>query len=463
LVKFIIEDDGKNYNLDFSIVKTNNENLNFNSYLDLKDTQEKIFECKQNIKQSERILKLKLEIEKQKRITPYMRNELFFLGKYVKRDNDKLYLEAIDSDNIEKYKKIVDILIETNSFTNDKLQELEGILKAIKSDIMDIEDILKQDNLTYISHLNDNTNVLLLKTNMPVELQDKLTKKVYLTAPNSQVFLFLTAEEKESIFGDFIETEHFIGSYSEILKNTKAYYLDGFFTYDFASTELILESFQKASDEDLKEKRKTGDYGKKYDELRNELKDFLDGKEISENEDGNMVIFKSKINGEILVAEDLSHGELKKLGIYIWLKHIVEEDSIILMDEIDIALHPKWQYELVNDLELWSKNSQFLLATHSPQIISSTYYKNIIMLDNGKSIPLSKPPVDRGIKNISNQIMGATAFPINLLKLQNDYRKLVEDGQVNSDEAKKLKIEILEYESESSSFFQDINFDLELM
>ena len=35
------------------------------------------------------------------------------------------------------------------------------------------------------------------------------------------------------------------------------------------------------------------------------------------------------------------------------------------MDEIEIALHPDWQYEIINELQDWSKNNQFILATHS--------------------------------------------------------------------------------------------------
>jgi predicted ATP-binding protein involved in virulence len=133
------------------------------------------------------------------------------------------------------------------------------------------------------------------------------------------------------------------------------------------------------------------------------------------------------------------------------------------MDELDIALHPQWQYELVKDLTKWSQGSQFLLATHSPQILSSTYYKNIIKLDKGKVERYSKPPIDRDINSIITQVMDAPDFPMDLLLLHKEYRKLINDGKVDSDEAKQLKSQILEYESESSSFFQDINFDLELM
>jgi hypothetical protein len=95
--------------------------------------------------------------------------------------------------------------------------------------------------------------------------------------------------------------------------------------------------------------------------------------------------------------------------------------------------------------------------------LSSTYYKNIIKLDNGEEKRYKKPPIDRDINAIITQIMEAPDFPLELLELHKKYRTLISNGEVDTDEAKKLKAEILEYESESSSFFQEINFDLEIM
>lgn len=47
----------------------------------------------------------------------------------------------------------------------------------------------------------------------------------------------------------------------------------------------------------------------------------------------------------------MSHGELKRLSLYMWLKFNKIENSIVLMDEVEIGLHPDWQYEIVNDLQ----------------------------------------------------------------------------------------------------------------
>lgn len=49
----------------------------------------------------------------------------------------------------------------------------------------------------------------------------------------------------------------------------------------------------------------------------------------------------------------------------------LEEEAVILIDELDLHLHPKWQKEIVEDLKRTFPNCQFIVSTHSPFIIQS--------------------------------------------------------------------------------------------
>jgi len=69
-----------------------------------------------------------------------------------------------------------------------------------------------------------------------------------------------------------------------------------------------------------------------------------------------------------LQPEDLSHGELKRLSIYLWLKYRNIENAIVLMDEVEIAFHPDWQYQIISDLQEWAPSNQYILATHSYEL-----------------------------------------------------------------------------------------------
>ena len=49
----------------------------------------------------------------------------------------------------------------------------------------------------------------------------------------------------------------------------------------------------------------------------------------------------------------------------------LNEEAVILIDELDLHLHPKWQKEIVDDLKSTFPNCQFIISTHSPFIIQS--------------------------------------------------------------------------------------------
>lgn len=56
------------------------------------------------------------------------------------------------------------------------------------------------------------------------------------------------------------------------------------------------------------------------------------------------------------------------------------EPAIVLVDEIDLHLHPKWQYELINHLTKLFPNTQFIATAHSPLVIQAAADANIVLL-----------------------------------------------------------------------------------
>lgn len=60
----------------------------------------------------------------------------------------------------------------------------------------------------------------------------------------------------------------------------------------------------------------------------------------------------------------------------------VNAEGIVLIDEIDMHLHPKWQWKILNVLEENFPKIQFIVATHSPVIIASNKDANLIQLVN---------------------------------------------------------------------------------
>ncbi|MEG4393696.1 AAA family ATPase [Microcoleus sp. BROC3] len=192
---------------------------------------------------------------------------------------------------------------------------------------------------------------------------NKISRKIFLAAPSTQVFLFLPLDSRKLLFSNSSKKDK---NYYAILESARSE-LNGLFTYDFLAVKLLIESFKAVRDRDFREAIKTGNYGNSYQSLIKELNLLLGNKNINVNEDLSGVNFQLYNNGETieLYPEDLSHGELKRLSIYAWLKSRNIEDAIVLMDEIEIAFHPDWQYQIISDLQEWGPSNQYILATHS--------------------------------------------------------------------------------------------------
>lgn len=49
----------------------------------------------------------------------------------------------------------------------------------------------------------------------------------------------------------------------------------------------------------------------------------------------------------------------------------LESAGVVLIDEIDMHLHPEWQQHIIQDLQRTFPNLQFICTTHSPQVLST--------------------------------------------------------------------------------------------
>ena len=56
-------------------------------------------------------------------------------------------------------------------------------------------------------------------------------------------------------------------------------------------------------------------------------------------------------------------------------------DGIIIIDEIDVHLHPTWQTQILDVLEKIFPKVQFFVSTHSPHVIQSLPPNQLIALE----------------------------------------------------------------------------------
>ena len=64
-----------------------------------------------------------------------------------------------------------------------------------------------------------------------------------------------------------------------------------------------------------------------------------------------------------------------------------EGQAIVLIDEIDLHLHPKWQRQIVHKLTAAFPRCQFIATTHSPQVIGEVESDHIQIIANGEVYP----------------------------------------------------------------------------
>lgn len=163
----------------------------------------------------------------------------------------------------------------------------------------------------------------------------------------------------------------------------------------------------------------------------------------------SMPIFSNSTREEFDINE-LSSGEKQLFVRTLAIKMLEPENSIILIDEPELSLHPKWQQKILEVYKKIGKNNQIIVATHSPHILGSVPKENLIILtrdENGEIKALKDEelysslgqPVDR----ILEDIMGLeTTRDPNIFRSLKKLRELVDNNQYNSEEFKSLMKEM---------------------
>jgi predicted ATP-binding protein involved in virulence len=113
--------------------------------------------------------------------------------------------------------------------------------------------------------------------------------------------------------------------------------------------------------------------------------------------------------------------------------------AVMLVDEIDLHLHPSWQQRVLGDLMRAFPGTQFIVTTHSPQVLTTVRKENIRIIEkdvDGKWVARmpEHSPLSHGSGDALAEIMGVTSIPMNsqsqrdLLEAVHDYEQLIRGG-----------------------------------
>lgn len=189
---------------------------------------------------------------------------------------------------------------------------------------------------------------------------------------------------------------------------------------------------------------------------------------LSKDEKGTPIFTNS--SGAEFDINGLSSGEKQIFLRTLSIKMLDPINSIILIDEPEISLHPKWQQRIVEVYKKIGKNNQIIIATHSPHILGSVDKDSIFLLTKDeKGYIIAKTgeeiyssygqPTDRILKDIMG--LSSTRTP-KIEEELNQLRELVNENKHNTDEFKEKfkKLSKILGETDNDLFLIDMDIKL---
>lgn len=134
--------------------------------------------------------------------------------------------------------------------------------------------------------------------------------------------------------------------------------------------------------------------------------------------------------------------------------------AVMLVDEIDLHLHPAWQQRVLPDLMRAFPGTQFIVTTHSPQVLSTVFKESIRLIQTVEGRTVLKIPEyqTRGVEStdVLATIMGVDPVPaVPEAKWLGDYRALIENGTQDSVEGQELRARLGSHFGETHPLLRD--------
>lgn len=146
-----------------------------------------------------------------------------------------------------------------------------------------------------------------------------------------------------------------------------------------------------------------------------------------------------------------------------WLLDNVLEQTpgIVLIDEIDLHLHPLWQQRIIGDLRDIFPKIQFIVSTHAPSVISSVKKGNILVLSEGQyGYNPSNEVFGKDSNSILTSVMAADERPLEIKQMFAEFYKAIDEGLL--DEAANVLTRVKEKIGDSDPELTNASVTLEL-
>lgn len=147
---------------------------------------------------------------------------------------------------------------------------------------------------------------------------------------------------------------------------------------------------------------------------------------------------------------------------------ILATPGIVLIDEVDLHLHPEWQQRILPELSNIFKNIQWIVSTHSPQVLTTVEARCIHIIENAEgNTRIHSPDFSLGAQSSEalHDIQGVSLRPessVQIVKDLNRYKELVKEEKEDSIEAVELRRKLDDWGKEHVTELMKIDLDIRL-
>lgn len=124
------------------------------------------------------------------------------------------------------------------------------------------------------------------------------------------------------------------------------------------------------------------------------------------------------------------------------------EAAVVLVDELDLHLHPEWQRKIISFLSRHFPNTQFIVTAHSPLIVQSAARINIVLLNKEEDhVTITQPeiPTYKGwtVEEILSELMnmGERTHSDDYLQLMDEFESALDENDFARAQAAYDKLE----------------------
>lgn len=168
---------------------------------------------------------------------------------------------------------------------------------------------------------------------------------------------------------------------------------------------------------------------------------------LGQLENGTWMSFEMLSDGYqniVRISADIAYRAIK-LNPHLGEDAVKKTEGVVLIDEIDMHLHPKWQKTVIADFKRTFPNIQFIVTTHSPFIVQSLQADEIINLDNAvlsedpERLSLEENALFMGVQDSKSEKFARKG------KIAEEYLSLLNTGNKDDDLLNKLDELLIEF------------------